>query len=307
MTKGREAASAEDARARFVYVDDDGTVRELTPAECRYLATPFEPSDSGRPYIKERFGARTPDKRLGGFLERWQLLWRFKVKQLAPARAVLFDVGNTLLKEQRYDLHAGIAAVVKDPARAAALAATFQAQTVARHQRDEEVLLARWLLDEGVSVTSESLPALEDRIWNAVVTLVPTPGVEEVLAQLSDDGIPIAAVSNAAFSSRVLRAELDRHGLADSLRFVMTSADSGVRKPAAAIFARAVEQLGVPPHECWFVGDTFDQDITGARAAGLQPILFAPRTAPAFDVPIVHNWEDFIELYAWAREDAHTR
>jgi hypothetical protein len=70
MKRYREATSAEDARARFVVVEDDGSVRELSEAECEFLARPFEPSDGGRPYVKSRYGSRTPDNRLGGFLER---------------------------------------------------------------------------------------------------------------------------------------------------------------------------------------------------------------------------------------------
>lgn len=67
------ARDAADARARFVWVDDDGSARELTADECRYLATPFEGADGGRPYIKSRYKARTPDGRLGGYLERRML------------------------------------------------------------------------------------------------------------------------------------------------------------------------------------------------------------------------------------------
>ncbi|HEX2780002.1 MAG TPA: hypothetical protein VHM30_10910 [Gemmatimonadaceae bacterium] len=62
-----------DARARFVWVDDDGSARELTADECRYLATAFEGADGGRPYIKDRYRSRTPDGRLGGYLERRML------------------------------------------------------------------------------------------------------------------------------------------------------------------------------------------------------------------------------------------
>ena len=67
------ARDAEDARRRYVMVEDDGTVRELTDAEAVFLATPFEGSDGGRPYVKSRLKTRTPDGRLGGFMERSQL------------------------------------------------------------------------------------------------------------------------------------------------------------------------------------------------------------------------------------------
>jgi hypothetical protein len=61
------------ARARFVYVNDDGSARNLTVDESEYLATEFEFGDGARPYIKPRYEARTPDGRLLGFLERSKL------------------------------------------------------------------------------------------------------------------------------------------------------------------------------------------------------------------------------------------
>jgi predicted metal-dependent hydrolase len=54
----------------FVYVNDDGSVRELTPEERDYLNTEFHPNDGNRPYIKDRYRDRTPDGKLSGFLLR---------------------------------------------------------------------------------------------------------------------------------------------------------------------------------------------------------------------------------------------
>ena len=56
--------------ARYVWVEDDGSARELTRDEAEYIGTEFVPSDGGRPYIKSRYGSRTPDGRLSGFLAR---------------------------------------------------------------------------------------------------------------------------------------------------------------------------------------------------------------------------------------------
>lgn len=50
----------------------------------------------------------------------------------------------------------------------------------------------------------------------------------------------------------------------------------GYAKPDARIFLKAIEDLGLSPNEAAFVGDTYTQDIIGARNAGLKPILFDP-------------------------------
>lgn len=54
----------------YVYIEDDGTVRDLTPDDVEYLATPFLPGDGARPHIKWRYNERTPDGGLRGYLPR---------------------------------------------------------------------------------------------------------------------------------------------------------------------------------------------------------------------------------------------
>ena len=67
--KYQVASDPADALDRFVWVNDDGSLRELSKDECAYLATPFEGPDGGRPYVKESYRSLTPDGRMRGFLE----------------------------------------------------------------------------------------------------------------------------------------------------------------------------------------------------------------------------------------------
>ncbi len=60
----------EQEKFEFVYVENDGTVRELDKEEIDYLQTEFEPSDGARPYIKSSYDQLTPDKKILGFLRR---------------------------------------------------------------------------------------------------------------------------------------------------------------------------------------------------------------------------------------------
>lgn len=45
----------------YVYIEDDGSVRELAADEIEYLDTEFLPNDGARPYVKGRYSDRTPD------------------------------------------------------------------------------------------------------------------------------------------------------------------------------------------------------------------------------------------------------
>jgi putative hydrolase of the HAD superfamily len=53
---------------------------------------------------------------------------------------------------------------------------------------------------------------------------------------------------------------------------VLISGETGYKKPHPYMFLLALEQTGLQPDEVVYVGDTAD-DIKGARAAGMQPIL----------------------------------
>ena len=65
-------AAMPNAADVLVYVNEDGSVRELTEAEKRYVGTQFSPLDGARPYIKSRYLDRTA---LGiqGYLPRAEL------------------------------------------------------------------------------------------------------------------------------------------------------------------------------------------------------------------------------------------
>jgi putative hydrolase of the HAD superfamily len=73
---------------------------------------------------------------------------------------------------------------------------------------------------------------------------------------------------------------LARVGLMSLLHGVVTSAGAGARKPSEAIFARALEIAGVAPDRAVHVGDTPAEDVAGARAAGIAPILIRRDGSP---------------------------
>jgi len=98
-----------------------------------------------------------------------------------------------------------------------------------------------------------------------------------------DDVLPALAALAQAFPDAALgivtngegepqRAKLAAIGVADRFPLVVASAEAGVAKPAAEIFALACERLGTEPHEAAHVGDRLDLDAHGAAAAGLRGI-----------------------------------
>ncbi|MFC4437528.1 MULTISPECIES: HAD family hydrolase [Natrialbaceae] len=69
---------------------------------------------------------------------------------------------------------------------------------------------------------------------------------------------------------RQQRAKLARHGLGELVDEVLVSNDIGARKPADRIFDLAKERL--PADEHVYVGDSYEEDIVGARSAGFRTV-----------------------------------
>jgi len=65
---------------KYVYVNNDGSVRELDEDERAYLIEDFHPNDGARPYIKTHYWEKTPDKKLHGYLKRIRTPWWIKIK-----------------------------------------------------------------------------------------------------------------------------------------------------------------------------------------------------------------------------------
>ncbi len=225
---------------------------------------------------------------------------------LRPAgsmRAVLFDVGGTLVHID----HARIAAVVERvlgvPLLAEAVAASeyagraaVEADMASRGEADNDG--ARWKLhfrgmlaslgidDEAFARVGPALLAShkERHLW----CVVPA-GTADALDALARSGWYVGCVSNADGKVAEL---LESHGLRHRLRCIVDSGAVGIEKPDPRIFALALEQSGIPAGETYYVGDVHDIDVVGAKRAGLVPVLLDPlgrygdkgcRTTP--DVP----------------------
>lgn len=98
------------------------------------------------------------------------------------------------------------------------------------------------------------------------------PDSAPALLGLRNAGIRLVVVSNWDWS---LHERLSETGLTPLLDGAFASAEVGAAKPDAAIFAAALEHVGVAPEHAWHVGDTPAADVEGARAAGLTPIYIA--------------------------------
>ena len=139
--------------------------------------------------------------------------------------------------------------------------------------------------DRCAALAAEIAETTGDHSWANVGS-----GVTDGLRALAALGLPMGVVSN---SDGTVEAELRRLGICHAsdghepaaaiegggvrVGVVVDSAVVGVSKPDPAIFRIALDALGVPPgRTVLHVGDSFRYDISGALAAGLQPVHLDP-------------------------------
>ncbi len=106
------------------------------------------------------------------------------------------------------------------------------------------------------------------------------------LGIISDWGISLAAI---------LR-DHDLHGYFD---FLVVSATSRRAKPDPALFDIALQRADALGDYSLYIGDTYVQDVLGARAAGINPILIDRRARldPAtLDCPVIHDLRELLGL-----------
>jgi putative hydrolase of the HAD superfamily len=139
--------------------------------------------------------------------------------------------------------------------------------------------------------------------WRASLQVSLIDGVGDLLRGVESLGMPMGVVSNSSFAASSLERELQAQGIRDYFRFVISSADYGVRKPDPLIFEVALRRLGFDATRVWFAGDNVGYDIIGAHQAGIFPVAFNPRKQIPESVgehAVITSWSQLFPLMASA-------
>ncbi|MHB8586610.1 MAG: HAD family hydrolase [Thermoplasmatota archaeon] len=88
------------------------------------------------------------------------------------------------------------------------------------------------------------------------------------------------------------------------IRSVTTGQEAGVFKPNRGVFQLAARKAGAHPQRCLMIGDSWERDVEGARAAGMQGILLDRRQVRTVDPhATIHSLRDLPK--AMARVEGH--
>ncbi len=190
----------------------------------------------------------------------------------AATRAVLLDALGTLVELE--PPWPRLAAALDGEVAPARVEAAFRAEM--RYYRDhshegrDPASLAE-LRNRCAAVLSEELDRPVDvEMLMSSIRFHPYPDARPALTALRSRGVALVCVSNWDCS---LPDVLARCGLGEGLDAVVTSATAGARKPDPEIFQRALRVAGCGPEQAVHVGDTAEEDVAGARRAGIRALL----------------------------------
>ncbi len=124
--------------------------------------------------------------------------------------------------------------------------------------------------------------------WSRVEAI---PDIEGTLRALHGPFRIALATNGGAAGIPLVRAALGRVGLEAYFDAVFTAAQIGVEKPDPAFFRAALEGLGLVSREAVMVGDSYPNDVAGAKGAGLRAVWFNERESPCPDLHPLYDAE----------------
>jgi HAD superfamily hydrolase (TIGR01509 family) len=212
------------------------------------------------------------------------------------ARAVLFDLGNTLLEYRLHGhwqafLHQRLAEVFEtacDHLDSTALTpaefADRAAHVIGRPTHMEMHQRASWPFADrlraafdgmGLTCDANRIALVMDELYAPIrECTAPYADTVSTLERLHSSGAVLAIISNTPWDMPGLltRGDMRKWEIDGYFQARVFSGDVPWAKPNPEFFLAAATQLGLAPGDCVVVGDTLHADIAGANAAGIRSI-----------------------------------
>ena len=226
-------------------------------------------------------------------------------------KMILFDYGQTLIAEKKFDGVKGTEAVLRYATKNKYHLSAEQVQAKAseinqelgrfdpekRHLFQIEIpnsMFTPYLYEsQGIEV-SLSNAEIDTVFWNAAAPGTPTEGIKEFLEYLKGKGIRTGVVSNIAYAPSVVAERINRLLPENTFEFIITSSNFIFRKPNKRLFDLALEKAELKPNEVWYIGDQYECDVKGALNAGLLPVWYIG----AIDLPYSDD-KDILTITDW--------
>lgn len=230
---------------------------------------------------------------------------------------ILFDYGQTLVNEERFNGVRGAQEVLKyatvnkyqrtaEQIQKEADAVNFELgrfDPERRHLFQVEVpnsMFNSYLYEsQGIELplTSEQIDKI---FWDAAAPGKATDGICEFLDFLKREGIRTGVISNISYAGIVVKERINNMLPGNDFEFIIPSSEYIFRKPNRRIFDLALRKARLRPEDVWYIGDQYDCDVEGARNAGMFPVWYLGASDVASgereDVLTIRDWGELQNL-----------
>lgn len=206
-------------------------------------------------------------------------------------KMILFDFGQTLVNERKFDGVSGTAAVLQHAVKNKHNLTAKEVQAAADAINDElgrfdparshllqvevpNCMFSPYLYESlGIKIALSNQE--RDRIfWDAASPGEPTEGILEFLEFLTSRGIRTGVISNITYCGEAVKERIDNVIPGHEFEFIIATSEYMFRKPNKRIFELALEKADLLPEDVWYIGDNFECDVVGARNAGIFPVWY---------------------------------
>lgn len=122
------------------------------------------------------------------------------------------------------------------------------------------------------------------------------PGVYSLLKKLRSSAVKLALVTDMTAAIQFEKIKLLK--LTNMFDVVITSEEAGYEKPDPRIFEICLKKMDANANSVIHIGDDFQRDIVGARAAGIESILFIPENKAdrSFNAKVAKSFKELAEI-----------
>jgi len=219
-------------------------------------------------------------------------------------RAVLFDLGNTLVYQQ---LHEAFQRILQANGVLKSLEEIREAFEKGIKEFDVEKHKAlgphefytQWNMPilKHLGITHHSARKLAeeiDRQWFNFSKIYVYPDVEDSLRRLKQMGLKLGLVTGSYELD--IEQILPKTGLEEYFDVCVGFDTTGKRKPEPEAFKYALKQLKVKPEEAIFVGDSLEQDYLGAQKVGMKALLIRREGTPLAGVKAITSLREIFKV-----------
>lgn len=234
-------------------------------------------------------------------------------------KMIMFDYGQTLISESRFNGEQGTRAVLK---YAKQNPNNVSAKTVQDFSKELNRDIGRFNPDVRISPNIEvhnhkfqnylyqyfdldielSPDEIEMVFWDHAADKMPTKNIQEFLRFLQEKSIRTAVISNISFSGRALEERINTMLPNHNFEFILATSEYVFRKPHRRIFDLALRKAKLDARDVWYCGDNAYFDVEGASKAGIYPVWYQGamdeenKLSPSVECLTINDWKELIEI-----------